>query len=80
MGSNLNQERIDDGHKRTVVETYISSNHNHTQIILPLYEQQYCTFDMYCITVLTKTAVLTSKQMHIYCKLHTAICFNEILV
>jgi len=30
--------------------------------------------------ILTKTALLTSTQIYVYCKLSIAVCFNEILV
>ena len=30
--------------------------------------------------ILTRNALLTSKQIHIYCKFRTVVGFNEILV
>jgi len=54
---------------------FISVKNNKTQTLLSLYQQQY-----YLYIILTKTALVTSKQMYVYCDLCIVVYFNEILV
>jgi len=50
-----------------------------TKIIFSPYQQQFLFLYMY-IKILITTAQLTTNEMHVYCKLCIAVCFNEILV
>ena len=77
-GSNLDRERTDvcEGGPKCSRYRYIF-DYNDTRIVLS-HQQKYFIF-LYT-TVLIKTVLWTSIQVHVYCKLCCTVCFNEILV
>ena len=76
----MGQERIDVCKQLDVVETYRSFNHNQHKSYIFTISTTIISIFIHVYKNLNKTAQLTTNEMHAYCKLCIAVCFNEILV